>query len=445
MPRKWNRRHILRGALGGAAVTVALPFLDCLLDTNGAALASGAPLPVRFGTWFWGLGHTPGRAITVGSGTDYAFIEECKSLIPYKQKINFFGKFGLPVEGKLNVPHVTGDVAFRTGALPSGYGDFPQPTFDVLIADVIGAQTRFRSIELAATGNPRDSLSARGSGNVNPPEISPVALYTRLYGPGFADPNNRDFKPDPRLLLRRSVLAAVNDSAKDFASTIGAADRARMDEYFTSIRQLEHQIALQLEKPAPAEACVIPAEPAEGPIGTDVEVAVANQKLMAQLLAMALACNQTRVFNMIYSWSQSMLRKTGDSATHHTLSHEEPVDAALGYQPETAWFNMRSMEALADFLAAMDGLREGDGTLLDHSLVVAHSDTNYAKIHALDDIPVMTIGSGGGRVKTGLHITANGDPITRIGLTVQQVMGVPVGRWGTGALQTSKPVAEILV
>jgi len=445
MRQHLHRRSVLRGILAGSAASVGIPLLDCFLNGNGTALASGAPLPVRFGTWFWGLGHTPGRGIAAGPRNDYSFLEECQAIAPYKAKINAFTKFGLPIEGKPNVPHVTGDVALRTGALPSGYGDFPLPTFDVLIGDVIGANTRFRSIEIAATGNPRDSLSARGTGNVNPPEISPVALYTRLFGPGFADPNQPDFKPDPRLLLRRSVLSVVGEQARDFAATVGRADRTRLDEYFTAIRQLEHQIDLQLEKPAPAEACAIPAQPAEGPIGTDVETAVTNQRIMATMLAMALACDQTRVFNMLYSWSQSLLRKSGDSATHHTLSHEEPVDAALGYQPETAWFNTRSMEALADFIAALDRVREGDGTLLDHTLVLAHSDTNYAKIHAVDEIPVLTIGSGGGRIKTGLHVAGGGDPVTRIGLTLQQIMGVPVDKWGVGALQVSRPVDEIRV
>ena len=439
-----HRRRVLRGLFAGSAVTVGIPLLDCFLDANGTAMASGAPLPVRFGTWFWGLGHTPGRAIVAQDGTDFRFIDECAALVPHKAKINYFTKFGLPIEGKPNVPHVTGDVALRTGALPNGYGDFPAPTLDVLIADTIGAGTRFRSIELAATGNPRDSLSARGTGNVNPPEISPVAFYSRVFGSGFVDPNTAGFTPDPRLLLRRSVLSVINQQAKDFAGTVGRADRARMDEYFSSIRQLEQQISLQLEKPAPAEACVAAKRPADGPVGTDIETAIANQRIMSELLAMTLACNQTRVFNMLYSWSQSMLRKSGDTATHHTLSHEEPVDAALGYQPETAWFNQRSMEALADFIAALDRVKEGDGTLLDQTLVVAHSDTNYAKIHAVDEIPVMTVGCGGGRIKTGLHVQGGGDPVTRIGLTVQQIMGVAVDRWGTGALQVSKPVDEIL-
>lgn len=439
-----GRRSVLRGMLGGAAVTVGLPLLDCFLDANGTALASGAPMPIRFGTWFWGLGHTPGRAIAPKEGMAYEFLNECQALVPFKQQINFFTQFGMPLDGRGNIPHVTGDVALRTGAPPAGYGDFPLPTLDVLIADAIGSGTRFRSLELAATGNPRDSLSARGTGNVNAPEISPAGFYARVFGPDFADPNKADFKPDPRIMLRKSVLSAVKEQTRDFVNPLGRADRARLDEYFTAIRQLEQQLDLQLQKPAAADACRIQAKPADGPIGTDVELVVANHKAMSALLAMALACNQTKVFNLLYSWSQSMLRKTGDSATHHVLSHEEPVDDRLGFQPETAWFNIRSMEALADFIGALQSIREGDGTLLDNMLVFAHSDTNYAKIHAIDSIPAMTIGKAGGRIRTGLHVSGAGDPVTRLGLTVQQIMGAPTDKWGKGSLQTAKPVSEIL-
>jgi len=102
------------------------------------------------------------------------------------------------------------------------------------------------------------------------------------------------------------------------------------------------------------------------------------------------------------------------------------------------------MEALASFIAAFDGVREGPGTLLDNTLIFAHAETSYAKVHAVDNIPVMTIGSAAGRLKTGLHIAGHGDPISRVGLTVMQALGLPLERWGTGSLQTSKTITEIL-
>jgi hypothetical protein len=103
------------------------------------------------------------------------------------------------------------------------------------------------------------------------------------------------------------------------------------------------------------------------------------------------------------------------------------------------------MEALSGFIEVFATTREGSGTLLDNTLIFAHAETSYAKLHAVDNIPVMTIGRAGGRIKTGLHLNGQGDPISRIGLTVMQVMGLPIQSWGTGSLQTSKPIREILV
>src|SRR5258707_9153027 len=100
-----NRRRVLRGMLNGTAVTVALPFLDCFLDGNGTALASGAPIPVRFGTWFWGLGLTKGCAISEKTGTDFEFLKDLRPLTPHKKHINYFSKFNVPTAGATNQPH----------------------------------------------------------------------------------------------------------------------------------------------------------------------------------------------------------------------------------------------------------------------------------------------------------------------------------------------------
>ena len=94
---------------------------------------------------------------------------------------------------------------------------------------------------------------------------------------------------------------------------------------------------------------------------------------------------------------------------------------------------------------ALDAVKEGDRTLLDNTLVFAHSDTEIAKFHIIDNFPMMTAGAAGGRVKTGIHVVGDGTPTSRVALTLQQVMHVPVGKWGVGGLETNKPVTEILV
>jgi hypothetical protein len=134
----------------------------------------------------------------------------------------------------------------------------------------------------------------------------------------------------------------------------------------------------------------------------------------------------------------------GDSHVFHQATHEEPVDAKLGYQPQTSRFSTYSMECFAELVAALDAIKEGDGTLLDHSLVMAYTDTSNAKLHAIDGIPMFLVGSASGKIKTGMHIAGNSETTSRVGLTVQQAMGLPVDTWGTESNRTSKPISELL-
>jgi hypothetical protein len=442
---KLNRRSILRGVLNGAAVGVAVPLLDCFLDDHGKAFASGAPLPVRFGTWFWGLGVTEDRWKPTKAGAGYDIGTELKPIEPYKDQITILSGFDVVLDGKPNLPHNSGGIGIRTGVAPTAPA-LPAPSFDVLIADHIGGQSRFRSLELSATRDATNSLSGRGEGSLNPAETSPVRFYARLFGPEFADPNSADFKPNPDVMARQSVLSAVAEQRKDLVARVGARDRERLDEYFTALRQTEQQLSMQLQKPAPLAACRIPPKPADTePPNNQVEYVIENHKVMAELLAMALACNQTRVFNMNFNNGASSLTKAGSTISHHQLTHEEPIDPKLGYQPESTWFVERCMEAFGVFVDTLGRFKEGDGTLLDNTLVLAHSETNFAKAHTVEGIPMMLAGRAGGKIKTGLHVDGGSTPASRVGLTVQQAMGVPVDAWGEASMRTSKPISEIAV
>lgn len=191
IPRKANRREMLKGTLGGAAVGVALPFLDCFLTDNGTALAAtGAPLPVRFGTWYWGLGHTPGHAITPKTQTSAGidFLEETKALKPWEKYINFYGGFNMPLDGRSNYTHFTGWVASRTGSAPSGNNDIPAPTLDLLIADSIAGNTRFQTLDMTSVGIParitaRAALTAARPPKLRPKNFTPASLARSLWTP----------------------------------------------------------------------------------------------------------------------------------------------------------------------------------------------------------------------------------------------------------------------
>ncbi|MSO98990.1 MAG: DUF1552 domain-containing protein [Rhodospirillaceae bacterium] len=439
---KQNRRTLLRGLMGSAAVTVALPFLDCFLNANGTALASGTPLPIRFGTWFWGLGVTPGRWRPARTGSDYDILPELEAIAPYKKKVSIFSGFDVLLDGRPNFPHQTGGPAFRTGIAPARLA-FPGVSFDTLIADAIGANTRFRSLELTAIAASNNTLSGRGAGQMNPSESSASALYRRVFGPDFKDPNAADFAPDPAIMAKQSVLSAVADQRHALEQRLGSADRARLDQYFTAVRQVENQLALQLQKPEPLLACKQPGAPKEIPVAHDVEDAIQNHEVLAKLLGMALTCNQTKVFNICFNDSASSLTRRGTTTSHHQLTHDEQIDEKLGYQPEATKFIADLMRALGTFVGILDGIPEGDGTLLDNSLVVAHSDTDFAKVHSVTSLPVMFAGRAGGRINAGVHIDGKGESVTRLALTAMQVMKVNADRFGSGSMETKKPVSEL--
>lgn len=438
-------RRALRGSLGGVGLSLSLPYLDVFLNDHGDALAAtGAPLPRRFGTWFYGCGMNPDRWNPAQEGTDFALTPELEPIRSVREHVTVLSGFGVLLAGESNHVHRTGVFGTLTGGAPITTTEVDGPTLDVLIADTIGGETRFRSLEMAANGRSRDSYSLRRQNAPNASEPTPLALYRRVFGDGFADPNAGTFEPDPRTLLRKSVLSAVGEDRARLERQLGRADQARIDEYFTALRQLERQLELQLSAPPPLEACRPPAAPGEEPVSQDVEHVTRNHELMAQTLALALACDQTRVFNVVFSAGASGLHTKGSADTHHTLTHEEASDEALGYQPRATAFVMRSMEAWARFVEILGAVREGDGTLLDHSVTLCHSETSDANSHSVTGLPIMLAGTAGGRIRNGLHVQGAGESVARVGLTLQQVMGRPVARWGFRANETSRPLSEIL-
>ncbi|MEW6271191.1 MAG: DUF1552 domain-containing protein, partial [Thermodesulfobacteriota bacterium] len=312
--RTLSRRTVLRGMVGGAAVTIGLPLLEIMLNESGTALADGGALPVRFGTWFWGCGMNPERWVPASDGPGYDLPVELAALDGVSQHVSVLSGFGVTLDGRANIPHWTGVMATLTGSVPAREFDVDVPTLDILIAREIGSATRFRSIEMSATGIPGQSYSREGTSAVNASAVSPLELYTRIFGPGFADPNEGPFTPDPRTLLRRSALSAVMEDASRLERRLGSHDRQRLDQYLTSLRQLEQQIEVSLTPPN-LEACEKP----EAPAGEDGERAVATP------------------------------------------------------QPRATEYAVASLAEWGHFVRRLAETPEGDGSLLDNCLVLAHS------------------------------------------------------------------------
>jgi len=181
---KLDRRFLLRGTCQGALAVMGLPFLDCFLDSKGKALAATArPLPTRFNTFFFGLGLTKQLWIPKVGGKDYEMTSQLKPLEAYRSKINVFSGLRVPLDDNPNYQHWSGAAAAATGISPTKQSEFDSKTIDQQIADVISHGARFKSVSASAAGDPKQSYSSLGGANTLPAEASPLALYTRLFGP----------------------------------------------------------------------------------------------------------------------------------------------------------------------------------------------------------------------------------------------------------------------
>lgn len=438
--RRINRRQLLRGMYKGTAVGLGLPLLDLFLNDNGTALANGDKLPTCFGTWNWGLGLCPGAWAPEKTGSDYELRPQMAALKPVQDKINIYSGMQVFLDGPSQV-HFTACQCAMTGKATdpaAGYGR----TLDHIIGDKLSVRTRFPYLNTTCSGNPNYTWSSRGSGGMTPAEISPLALYQRIFGAGFQDPNSDEFTPDPAVMLRHSLLSYVADERQDIVSRVGADDKNKLDAFFTSLRDLEQKLALELEKPQPMAACTGPSEAPERDRSTVALPDVLDtHHLMTRLIAHALACGQTRIFNLALDRD---VVYPGDPRNNHVYSHEEGIDATLGYQPKTYWFATQYMEAFRDLVATLDSIQEGAGTLLDRTLVMGFSDHGNARIHSVTELPLLTAGRANGGMKTGLHVSAQGDSITRVGLTCLQALGIPANSWGEGSNRVTQVFTEVL-
>jgi hypothetical protein len=430
----------LKGLVAGATVAVALPTLEIFLNGNGDAYASGSPLPKRFGIFFWGNGNLPKRWLPTGEGAgdDWQLSEQLAPLAPLKSKISVVS--GLKVYTGNTVPHGSGPVGMLSGA-PFPKNDtstFAVPSIDQVIAQAIGGDTRFRSLEVGVQSD-GTSLSYNGPHSLNPPETSPRALFDRLFGTDFTPPGSTP-KLDPRIPLRKSVLDAVAGDAERLRDRLGAADKARLEQHLAGIRALELQLQKIEENPPNLAACKLPAEPSAMFPDVDGRPQLsAISRAMTDIVVMALACDMTRVFSDWFSSPVNNLLFPAAASGHHQLTHDEP-----GEQPQVNAIVVYIMNELAYLLQAMDAVPEGDGTLLDHSVVLATTDVSYGKSHSVEDYPIVLCGSAGGAIKTGLHYRSpSNENTSKMLLTLSRAMGLTLATYGQDAGHVDDGVSAV--
>lgn len=446
-----KRRTFLRGLAGGSAVCLSLPVLDCMLNTNGNALAQGAALPKRFGVFFWGNGVRLDEWNPSTTGAGFALSPALAGLEGVRDYVSVVS--GMRVRTGNQRGHHAGCVGILSGApmvsqdpMGAGYAStFSAPTIDQIVKSHVADGSRFGSLEYGISqsvvrgeGSTLAYLSHNGEDSFNEPEYSPRAFFNRVFTDGFVNPGETP-EADPRLGLRRSVLDAVLADANALRTRIGVVDRRRLDQHMTSVRELEQRIAVLETMPEqpPLAACAIPTTPAaEYERNQMIERNIA----MAEVMAMALACDQTRVFSNMFSGSVGGQSFPGASGGHHGLTHDEGGD-----QPMVQAITRYIIDRFGDMLQVLRDVPEGDGNLLDRCVILASTDVAEGRPHSLSDYPILVAGGGGGALRAGVHYRSDNENTSKVLLSCLQAMGLPDTEFGAGGGFVDSPCSEILV
>ncbi|MCB9797319.1 MAG: DUF1552 domain-containing protein [Alphaproteobacteria bacterium] len=423
MKRRVTRRSVLRGLLGGSVVSIGLPPLACMMNSSGTAYASSLGFPKRFGLFFWGNGNVPDRWLPLSEGAAWEPSDELMPLLGVRDLVTVVT--GTEVKLPNLVPHGSGASGFLSG-MPedADTGSFLGPSIDQRIAAEIGGDTLYPSL---ITGTDTSScLSYAGLNSPNPAEYSPYALFERIFGAGFREPGE-DSEPDPRLALRRSVLDAVMEDAAALQGQVGYEDRIRLEQHLDGVRELELRLARLEEDPPDLAACSRPDAPLESYPYVDGRPQLsAVSRAICDLLVMALACDQTRVFSHFFSTPVNDLLFPGISAGHHDLTHNEPGD-----QPQVHEITTQVMEEYAYLVDQLASVPEGDGTLLDSCAVLATSEVSLGRTHSISDLPILIAGSAGGALRQGIHYRSySGDNASKVMVSLMRALDINAVSYG---------------
>jgi hypothetical protein len=392
-----SRRTILRG-IGG---TLALPFLESMVPALGAA-----PTPIkRFGAVFVPLGERPGYWEPSTVGADFEMSAILQPLAAHKRHMTVVSQLCDPLDG-----HATTVSAWLSGTVPkrtmaedvrSGV------TVDQVIAERIGQDTPMRSLELATedfTGwiggcDPSyscaymNTISWKNATTPLPMEINPRSVFERMFGRPGTTAQRR-----ARLATDKSVLDSLLEELSYLRQGLGGRDLERLNDYVENIREIEQRIQ-KAEKQS-----VTNVEAPDAPIGIPEEFEE-HAELMYDLMALAYQAELTRVVTFMKSRdaSQRVYPRIGVTEPHHAMSHHgNNADKMAGLVK----VNTHHVALFAKFIDKLAATKEGDGSLLDHSLILYGSGMSESDTHSRINIPTLLVGGGGGVVKGNRHVVA---------------------------------------
>jgi len=420
-----SRRTILRGA--GAAL--ALPFLDSMVPAFRADAKPSSAALRRFGAVFVPLGERPGYWTPKTEGEGFEFSPILQPLEPFRKSLTVISELCDPVDG-----HAVTVAAWLSGSIPKrtiAEDVHAGTTIDQVIAKQIGQDTVFPSLELATedfTGyiggcDPAyscaymNTLSWKTPTEPLPMEINPRVVFERMFGrPGTAAQRAEQMRTDA------SVLDSLQEEVSDLESDLGPKDRARMNDYLENVREIERRIQ-RAEKQSASDVNV-----PDAPIGIP-EWFEDHVSLQFDLLALAYEADLTRVFTFMMSRdaSQRVYPNIGITEPHHSMSHHGNDPAKIA---NLVKLNTYHVGLFGKFLKKLSDTPDGDGSLLDHSLILYGSGMSESNTHSRIDVPSLLCG-GTAALKANRHIKMPKEtPLANLMLTIGQKFGVQMEKFG---------------
>lgn len=421
-----------RTFLKGAGITLALPWLDAMSVgansvTTAGSIAAGET-PRRSVFTFWGLGIN-GRDFTPpDAGLNYTVTPILKPLEPLRRDVTVISGLKLTHSGG----H-TGDRTFLTGTNTRSAGAKLRISCDQELAAAIGRQTRYPSLTLGIKrgtgfgGNQDQTISWAASGTPLPSENRPHVLFDQLFRPDTAETLNQR---EAEFISRTSVLDSLREEARKLSSSLGLDDRRKLDEYLTGIRDLERRMQEEkewLRKPKPnVETLNFGKEQGLDPDKAGLEYR-RYQRLMFDVITLALQTDSTRVIaympRMDGQDGTGTYREFGNPYNYHEMTHHgEDPDKLKWFTKSDIWY----LEEFAYFLGKLKAITEGDGTLLDHTLVAYGSSGGSINAHNNHHLPAMLAGGARLGVRHQGHIVKEDVRLGNLWSTVFDRMRVPL-------------------
>ncbi|MDR0780248.1 MAG: DUF1552 domain-containing protein [Pseudomonadales bacterium] len=414
--------------LRGAGAAIALPLLDAMIPA-GTALAQTAAAPrPKLGFFYFPHGALMDKWTPAAAGKDFELTPILSPLAKYKERMTIVSNLRNTAAEGAGV-HATSPGTWLSCASPFTV-DVNDPNYgisaDQIAAQHLGQDTPFPSIELctevkASSAGACDANLGCGYGSTIsfrtrtqplPMEHNPRKLFFRLFGQG-------DTMQERESIMNQkfSLLDMVAESTASLNGKLGSADKARMDEYLDSVRDVERQV----EKLGAQDfkGVTIPDAPLGVPANWEAHI-----NLMFDLTALAYEAQLTRVASMMISAEISMLtyNQVGISDAYHPLSHHRYVPDKMD---KCAVVQAYHSKIFARFLDRLNKTADGDGSLLDHSILLFGSNMSDSNAHNADPLPSALFGGGYGRIKGGQHVKyAKDTPHANLILTILERAGI---------------------